>query len=244
MIRSDGVTIAPATGRGLYVIAPDQRQTRIEEPLLARAAAISTASLHEAGGRQGALPETIRALAPTMHAAGRAFPVRCPVGDNLWIHHALKAAEPGDMLVVDAGAGQGFGYWGEIMASAALARGLAGLVLTGGVRDTLQLVDLAFPTFTTGPAIRGTIKNPKGDGALGAPVRIGEEIVRAGDLVVGDADGVVVFPAARAGEVIAAAEARDAAEQDILRRLAAGETTLDIYSLATPDALAAQRENA
>lgn len=225
--------------------APDQRQPRIDDALIARAAVIGTASLHEAGGRQGALPETIRALAPTMHAAGRACTVRCPVGDNLWIHHALAHARPGDMLVVDAGAGEGFGSWGEIMASAALARGLAGLVITGGVRDTLRLVELALPTFTTGPAIRGTIKDPKGDGALGEPVRIGEVIVRAGDLVVGDADGVVVFPAARAAEVIAAAESRDAAEQDILRRLAAGETTLDIYSLATPDALAkVQRENA
>ena len=148
------------------------------------------------------------------------------------------------MLVVDAGAGQGFGYWGEIMASAALARGLAGLVITGGVRDTLRLVELALPTFTTGSAIRGTIKDPKGDGALGEPLRIGEVVVRPGDLVVGDADGVVAFPAVRAAEVIAAAQGRDAAEQDILRRLSAGETTLDIYSLATPDALAAQRENA
>lgn len=217
---------------------PEERSPVVSEALLARAARIGTASLHEAGGRRGALPETLRALHPAFHAAGRALPVRCPLGDNLWIHHAIAAAKAGDMLVVDAGAGEGFGYWGEIMASAALARGLAGLVITGGVRDRLRLVELGFPTFTTGTAIRGTVKAVEGDGAIGAPVRIGEVIIRRGDLVVGDADGIVCFPADGAAEVADAAERRDAAEQDILRRIAAGETTVEIYQLADPLGLA------
>lgn len=223
---------------------PEERSPAVSEALLARAARIGTASLHEAGGRRGALPEALRALHPTFHAAGRALPVRCPLGDNLWIHHAIAAAEPGDMLVVDAGAGDGFGYWGEIMASAALARGLAGLVITGGVRDSLRLVDLGFPTFTSGTAIRGTAKAVEGDGALGAPVRIGEVIIRRGDLIVGDADGVVCFPADGAAEVVDAAERRDAAEQDILRRIAGGETTVAIYQLADPLGLASQSKEA
>jgi 4-hydroxy-4-methyl-2-oxoglutarate aldolase len=216
------------------MLMSDESPRTIPDVLLGRAARIGTASLHEAGGRHGALPETLRPLHPSFHAAGRAFPVRSPVGDNLWIHHAIAAAQPGDMLVVDAGGGADFGYWGEIMASAALARGLAGLVITGGVRDSLRLVELGLPTFTTGTAIRGTIKALHGDGSLGAPVRIGEVIVRRGDLIVGDADGVVCFPADRAGDVVEAAEGRDAAEKDILRRIAAGETTLEIYKLASP----------
>lgn len=206
-------------------------KTRIDDDVLARAAAVGTASLHEAGGRAGALPQAIRALHPSMHVAGRAFTVRSPVGDNLWLHRALALAGAGDVLVVEAGDGAGFGYWGEIMASAAIARGIAGLVITGGVRDSLRLIELKHPTFTTGTAIRGTVKAPDGDGALGALIRIGEILVRAGDLIVGDADGVVAFPAHRAAEVVAAAEQRDAAEQDILRRLAAGETTMNIYNL-------------
>lgn len=218
---------------------PDERSPMVSDAVLVRASRIGTASLHEAGGRQGALPQTVRALHPTFHIAGRAFPVRCPVGDNLWIHHAIVAAAPGDMLVVDAGAGEGFGYWGEVMASAALARGLAGLVITGGVRDSLRLIDLGLPTFTTGTAILGTAKSVEGDGALGDPVRIGEVNVRHGDLVVGDADGVVCFPADRAGVVVDAAERRDTAEQDIFRRIAAGQTTLEIYQLADPVGLAA-----
>jgi 4-hydroxy-4-methyl-2-oxoglutarate aldolase len=214
-------------------------EKRIDDDLLARAAGIGTASLHEAGERAGALPATLRALHPSMHVSGRAFPVRSPVGDNLWLHRALAAAQPGDILVVDAGEGAGFGYWGEIMASAAIARGIAGIVITGGVRDSLRLIELGHPTFTTGTAIRGTVKVPDGDGAVGEPVRIGEVLVRLGDLIVGDADGVVAFPAHRAADVIAAAEQRDAAEQDILRRLAAGETTVEIYKLP-----AIQREDA
>lgn len=217
---------------------PEDCSPAVSDALLARAARTGTASLHEAGGRRGAFPQTLRALDPAFHAAGRAFPVRSPVGDNLWVHHAIVAAEPGDMLVVDAGAGEGFGYWGEIMASAALARGLAGLVITGGVRDSLRLVELGFPTFTTGTAIRGTVKAVEGDGTLGAPVRVGEVIIRRGDLIVGDADGVVCFPADSAGEVVDVAERRDAAEQDILRRIAAGETTVEIYKLADPLGLA------
>ena len=203
----------------------------LDDALLARAAALGTASLHEAAGRVGALPHAIKPLSPTMHAAGRALPVRSPVGDNLWLHRAIALAAPGDMLVIDAGAGEGFGYWGEIMATAAQARGIAGLVITGGVRDSLRLIALGLPTFSTGVAIRGTGKDPHGDGAVGEPVRIGEIVVRRGDLIVGDADGVFAIPAARALEAIDAAERRDAGEQDYLRRIAAGETTIDIYRL-------------
>src|SRR5262245_39235634 len=101
------------------------------------AAGLSSASLHEASGKQGALPATLKPLSATMWVCGRALPVRCPKGDNLWIHRALAASAAGDVLVVDCGIdGLDFGYWGEVMATAAMARGLAGLVITGGVRDS------------------------------------------------------------------------------------------------------------
>ncbi len=203
----------------------------LSDALLVRAAALGTASLHEASGRLGALPPSIRALHPGMHVAGRAFPVRSPVGDNLWLHRALTAASAGDVLVVEAGAGEDFGYWGEIMASAAQARNIVGLVITGGVRDSVRLIEMDFATFSTGTAIRGTIKNPQGDGALGEPVRIGEIVVRRGDLVVGDADGVWAIAPERAEAAISLAEQRDAEEISILQRLSAGETTLEIYNL-------------
>ena len=203
----------------------------VDDALVVRAAIIGTASLHEASGRLGALPHHIKPLDPAMHVAGRALPVRSPAGDNLWLHRAIAAASPGDLLVVDAGDTGRFGYWGEIMASAALARGIVGLVTSGGVRDSLRLRELGLPTFAAGVSILGTIKNPAGDGAVGEPVRLGEVVVRRGDLVVGDADGVWSIPAARAAAVVADAERRDAQEQHILRRIAAGETTIAIYNL-------------
>ncbi|MGQ0280376.1 RraA family protein [Sphingopyxis sp. Q841] len=201
------------------------------EGLFRRASGVGTASLHEAAKRRGALPWSLKPLSPQMAVAGPAFTVRSPLGDNLWLHRALEQAAAGDILVVDAGNGSGFGYWGEVMARAALARGIAGLVLSGGVRDSARLIELGLPTFCLSVAIQGTGKNFAGDGALGEPVRFGDVLVRQNDLIVGDADGLFTIPIAEAPAVIAEAERREIEESAIFARLAAGELTLDIYGL-------------
>ena len=198
---------------------------------VARAKELGVASLHEAAGRRGALPHNIKPLCGTMRLSGPAFTVRSPVGDNLWIHRALAEAQAGDVLVVDAGAGEAFGYWGEVMARAAQARGLAGLVISGGVRDSQQLVALALPTFCASIAVQGTVKNFAGAGALSEPVRIGEVVIASGDLVVGDADGVFAVGVGEAPDVISTAERRESEELAIFDRLIRGELTLDIYQL-------------
>lgn len=202
----------------------------LDDRLVDRASALSTATIHEASGRRGALPANIRALDKGMHFAGRALPVRCPRGDNLWIHYALDAAEPGDVLVVDASDGGEFAYWGEIMATMAIARKVAGFVITGGVRDSLRLIELGLPTFSSCVSILGTGKDATLDGAVGEPVRIGEVVIRRGDLVIGDADGVASFPAAQAAELIAASEARDAKELHIIEKIKQGASTLEVYN--------------
>lgn len=200
--------------------------------LLAQAEeSLSAASLHEAAGRTGALPASIKPLAPHVRICGPAFPVRSPAGDNLFLHHAIYAAQPGDVLVVDVGPEAEFGHWGDIMAAAAKRRGIAGLVITGGVRDSQQLVAMDFPTFAGCVSIRGTGKDPQGAGQVGEPVTIGGVTINAGDMVFGDADGVVVLPADNADLVIEKARARDRDEDAIVRRLQAGETTLSIYGL-------------
>lgn len=191
--------------------------------------ALSSATLHEAAGRVGALPSVIGPAFPGARIAGPAFPVGCPPGDNLWIHRALYAADPGEVLVVDVGGGTEFGYWGEILSTAAIARGLAGLVISGGVRDREGLADLGLPVFSAGRCIRGTGKDQAAVGSLGATVRIGEVFVDRGDLVVGDADGVVVIAQADTEAVLKAALERDAREAELMRRLRAGERTLDLY---------------
>ncbi len=201
--------------------------------LLARAAALGSATLHEAAGRIGALPASIHPVDPSWRIAGPARTVAGASGDNLAIHHAIAAAGSGDVLVVatsdDAAR---WGYWGEIMSRAAQGRRLTGLVLQGGSRDHSALPAVGFPVFSLGPCIRGTIKDqPDPARSLGVPVRIGNVDVADGDLVVGDIDGVVVIPAAQAEDVVDAGARREQHEVDVMRRLDAGETTLDIYGL-------------
>jgi 4-hydroxy-4-methyl-2-oxoglutarate aldolase len=197
----------------------------------ARLADVDTATLHEAFGRRGALPSAIKPVDPCSEVYGPAFTVDCPPADNLWIHRAVYAADRGDVLVVDVRGHVEAGYWGEILSQAAIERGLAGLVIAGGVRDRDRLIALGFPVFAATVCIRGTGKDPAGDGVLGGPVTVGDVVVARGDLVRGDADGVVVMPAGDVPAVLAAAAERIEKERDALERLRAGESTLDIYGL-------------
>jgi 4-hydroxy-4-methyl-2-oxoglutarate aldolase len=195
------------------------------------AAGFGSATVHEAAGRIGVLPTRLRPAFAGAALAGRAFPVYCPVGDNLWIHWAVYQADPGDVLVVVTSAPDEYGYWGEILSEAAVARGLAGLVIDGGVRDTARLGQVGFPVFSSAVCMRGTVKDPQGQGVTGEPVTLGDVTVNRGDLVVGDSDGVVAIPEHLAGEVLASAAVREAKERDVIAQLRAGKTTLELYNL-------------
>lgn len=203
--------------------------------LVASAGRLSTATIHEAAGRTGALPSAIKPLSPESRLCGRALPVHSPAGDNLPIHHAIYAANPGDILVVDCGGALEYGYWGEVMARAAKQVDIAGLVIWGGVRDSRQLVAMGFPVFAANICIRGTGKDPEAPGTIGQPVTIGDVTIHAGDLVVGDADGVVVIASGQAAKTIFEAESREQAEQALFSELRAGATTLQLLHL--PQAL-------
>lgn len=196
---------------------------------LAAARQLPTATLHEAGGKIGALPSAIKPVASGMACAGPALTVHSPPGDNLWLHRALDIARPGDVMVVHCSGAYEHGYWGEIMATMAIARGLAGLVIDGCVRDGRLLADMGFPVFARGLCIRGTGKDFGAIGWLNHPVWMGDVVVHAGDLVVGDGDGVVALPRARAGEIVAKGRQREADEAAILQRLQGGASTLDVY---------------
>lgn len=189
----------------------------------------STATVHEAMGRRGALPSAIKPVAATMRVCGPAFTVDCPPMDNLSLHHAIYAAKPGDVLVVRVADHYEAGYWGEIMGVAAQARGLAGLVIDGGVRDSRELAAIGFATFSRGLCIKGTTKH--GGGRLNGPVAIGGVVVEPGDLVLGDADGVVVVPQAEGPAILAKAVQRVENEARIMEQLRGGKTTLEIYGL-------------
>jgi 4-hydroxy-4-methyl-2-oxoglutarate aldolase len=202
---------------------------RVAPSLVEAARSLPAATLHEAGGKIGALPSAIRPVAPSFRICGPAFTVQSPAGDNLWLHRALDAARPGDVLVVHTSGAYEHGYWGEIMTTMAKVKRLGGLVIDGCVRDGVLLAEIGFPVFARGFCIRGTGKDYGAVGWLGAPLLIGDVTVEAGDLVVGDGDGVVVVPRALAAEVTTKARRREADEAAILARIEAGESTMAIY---------------
>jgi 4-hydroxy-4-methyl-2-oxoglutarate aldolase len=202
---------------------------RVSAAVVAAAQALPTATLHEAGGKIGALPSIIRPVAAAFRCCGPALTVHSPGGDNLWLHRALDVAQAGDVLVVHVSGAYDHGYWGEIMTTMAKARRLAGLVIDGCVRDGLLLEQIGFPVFARGLCIRGTAKDYGAIGWLNAPVLVGDITVSAGDLVVGDGDGVVVVPRLRAAEVVAKSQQRERDEAAILKRLQAGESTMQVY---------------
>lgn len=186
----------------------------------------STATLSEASGLPVALSAQIRPLWTGARLCGSAFTVQGAGGDNLALHHAVLQAPAGSVLVADVG-GASFGHWGEILTVAAQQRGIAGLLIDGGVRDAAETEALGFPVFSRNNAILGTRKDFRG--VFGRPVKVGGVTVRTGDLVVGDIDGVVALPASDSQRILDRADARVAHESELLKQLREGRSTLDLY---------------
>lgn len=207
-----------ANGRVLVVMSQD---------LIHQIIALPTATLHEAMGKYGALPAGIKPISPEMRLGGTAVPVHTMPRDNMMLHRAIAQAAAGDVIVAHVSDFWEAGYWGEIMAVGAQARGIAGLVIDGCVRDGDPITALGFPVFARGLCIHGTTKF--GKGTLNQPITIGQVIIHPGDVVVGDRDGVVVVPADRLADTLAKAQAREAKEAQVMERLRNGETTLEIY---------------
>lgn len=160
---------------------------------------------------------------------GMAFPVKLEPGDNLGAHQAIYEARAGEILVIGTNACTSFGFWGEIMTVAALARGVVGVVTDGAVRDLDTYDRLRFPMFSGGVHVRGTGK--KHNALFPLAVALDGVEIAVGDVVVGDETGIAAFSSSLASEIIHAAKKRVEKEADILERLRKGETTLQIYSL-------------
>lgn len=201
--------------------------TRPDPALVARAGGFPSATIHEAMGREGALPAAIKPVAPGMKLCGPAVTVAAKPFNNINIHRAIHAAHPGDVLVVDVGGGFEAGYFGEIMAHACSVRKLGGLVIDGCVRDGDLLEEIGFPVFARGLAIRGTAKAE--GGGINHPVTIGGITITPGDVVVGDRDGVVAIRQSLLAQALDASQAREDKEENTIAEIKTGRTTIEIY---------------
>jgi 4-hydroxy-4-methyl-2-oxoglutarate aldolase len=196
---------------------------------ISRLGAAGVATVHEAQGRSGLLRPYMRPVYATARVAGSAVTVLCAPGDNLMLHAAIAVVQPGDVLVVATFSESTDGMFGELLAESCRAHGVAGLVIDAGVRDTAEISAMAFPVWSKAVSAQGTAKTIAG--SVNVPIVCAGASVAPGDVVIGDADGVVVVPRESAAAVAAAADARLAKEEGTRLRLKAGELGLDIYGL-------------
>lgn len=191
--------------------------------------ALGAATVYEAQGAKGALDSGIKPIDPRSRIVGPALTVDTRPADNLMLHYALLKARPGDVLVVDAKGFLEAGPWGDVLTAAALKVGLAGLVINGAVRDADAIVEMGFPVFCRGLCIKGTGKVHAGK--INVPVCIGDVVIRPGDIVVGDRDGLVIVSADEVEFVLARASARETKEDEFRAAIERGISTAELLGL-------------
>ncbi|MBL8170571.1 MAG: 4-carboxy-4-hydroxy-2-oxoadipate aldolase/oxaloacetate decarboxylase [Acidobacteria bacterium] len=188
-----------------------------------------SATISEAQGRTGLLNPYMRPIYPSARVAGSAVTVSCQPGDNLMIHAAIEVCQPGDVLVVTTTSESTDGMFGELLATSCQAHGIRGLVIDAGVRDVTDLTALEFPVWAKAISAQGTVKATPG--SVNVEVVCAGAIIRPGDVIVGDQDGVVVVKRETAAEVAIRGQQRIEKEQKSRERLKAGELGVDFYGL-------------
>jgi len=183
------------------------------------------ATVHEAQGRTGLVGAALRPIQQGARLAGSAVTALCWPGDNLMIHAAVEQCRPGDILVVTTVSPSSDGSFGELFATALQQRGVRGLVTTAGVRDVVDLREMRFPVWSGAVNAQGTVKATPG--SVNVPVIVGGATISPGDVVIADDDGVVCVPRERAGEVLAASDARVAKEAGAREAYQRGDLSLD-----------------